>query len=126
MNLELAEFVVMPNHFHGIIMIGENKYNRGGDDERGGERDGRGAMHRASATPIKSANKFGPQSKNLASIVRGYKSAVTTHARKNNIAFDWQPRFHDHIIRSMDEYHRVANYILNNPNQWGADKFYKD
>ena len=27
MNLELGEFVVMPNHVHGIILIGENQYN---------------------------------------------------------------------------------------------------
>jgi REP element-mobilizing transposase RayT len=27
MNLELGEFVVMPNHIHGIVMIGQNKYN---------------------------------------------------------------------------------------------------
>ncbi len=154
MNLELAEFVVMPNHFHGIIMIGENKYNRGdgngdhhgdrngdrnGNRNRDGDNDGRDAMHRVSTgidTPNRvptvvtndnpAKNKFGPQSKNLGSIIRGYKSAVTTHARKNNIAFDWQPRFHDHIIRSMDEYHRIANYILNNPRQWQKDKFYKE
>ena len=39
MNLELGEFIVMPNHIHGIICIGENEYNR---DERRGRRD---AMH---------------------------------------------------------------------------------
>ena len=139
MNLELAEFEVMPNHFHGIIMIGENKYNRGngngndnGNDDHdriGGGMDCRDAMHRVSTdtdtTPHRdTANQFGPQSKNLGSIIRGYKSAVTTHARKNNISFAWQPRFHDHIIRTNDEYHRIANYILNNPGQWQKDKFY--
>ena len=36
MNLELGEFIVMPNHIHGIIFIGKNEYNRGG---------GRDAMH---------------------------------------------------------------------------------
>jgi putative transposase len=66
-------------------------------------------------------NQFAPQSKNLSSIIRGYKSAVTTYARKNGIEFDWQPRFHDHIIRSMDDY---SNYIINNPVKWQADKFY--
>jgi len=69
-------------------------------------------------------NQFAPQSKNLSSIIRGYKSAVTTYARKNGIEFDWQPRFHDHIIRSMDDYHRISNYIINNPNKWETDKFH--
>jgi hypothetical protein len=56
--------------------------------------------------------------------MRGYKSAVTTFARKNNIPFDWQPRFHDHIIRNAGEYARISNYILNNPRKWREDKFY--
>ncbi|MEO7990541.1 MAG: transposase, partial [Chryseolinea sp.] len=73
----------------------------------------------------KPANQFAPQSKNLASIIRGYKSAVTTYARKNNIPFNWQSRFHDHIIRSADEYYRISNYIVNNPAQWQKDKFFK-
>ena len=35
MNLELDSFVVMPNHIHGIIIIGKNKYNDGGNQRRG-------------------------------------------------------------------------------------------
>jgi REP element-mobilizing transposase RayT len=117
-NLELGEFVVMPNHIHGIIIIGKNEYNMHQDQDTD-------AMDRVSANQTKYKNQFAPQSKNLASIIRGYKSAVTTYARKNGIIFDWQPRFHDHIIRSMDEYHRISNYILNNPTKWYKDKFYQ-
>ena len=109
MNIELGEFIVMPNHFHGIIIIGKNEFNGAGKD----------AMHRVSTE-----NQFGSQSKNLASILRGYKSAVTTYARKNNIPFVWQPRFHDHIIRSDDAFNRISNYIVNNPANWKKDKFY--
>ena len=124
MNLELGEFVVMPNHFHGIIMIGDNEYNNGLDElnGRGGRRD---AMHRVSTTN-KPQNKFAPQSKNLASVIRGYKSAVTTYARKNKIEFAWQPRFHDHVIRSSDEFERISEYIRNNPAKWMADRFYRE
>ncbi len=107
MNLELGECVVMPNHFHGIIMIGENKFNVTRRD----------AMHGVST------NKFGPQSKNIASIIRGYKSAITTYARKNKIVFEWQARFHDHIIRSTEEYYHISNYIINNPVEWNKDIF---
>ena len=117
MNIELGEFVVMPNHFHGIIIIGKNKYNN----------DCRDAMHGISTTTIKTTtkNKFGPQIKNLGSIIRGFKSSVTTFATKNNIVFGWQERFHDHIIRNHDEYLRISNYIINNPANWGKDKFFK-
>ena len=62
-------------------------------------------------------NKFGPQSKNLASIIRGFKSAVTTYARKNDIAVGWQARFHDHIVGSNKEYMRIADYIETNPHK---------
>ncbi|MCZ8217063.1 MAG: hypothetical protein O9262_12525, partial [Cyclobacteriaceae bacterium] len=85
--------------------------------------DGRYAMHRVS-TITKNKNKFGPQSKNLASILRGYKSAVTTYARKNNIEFDWQSLFYDHIIRSAEAYHRISNYIKSNPAKWVEDRFF--
>ena len=112
MNLELEEFITMPNHFHGIIMIGENEFNKRGD--------GRDAMHRVSTT----ANKFGPQSKNLGSIMRGFKSAVTTLAKKLNIEFGWQERFHDHIIRNHDELVRISDYIKTNPQNWKDDKFF--
>ena len=126
MNLELAEFVVMPNHFHGIIMIGENSYN----NPTGRYGNNRDAMHRVSIantddnTTEQSTNKFGPQSKNVASVMRGFKSAVTTYARKNDLPFAWQTRFHDHIIRSTDEYKRIVHYIVNNPVNWQNDKFY--
>ena len=113
MNIALGEFVVMPNHIHGILCIGENEYN---DEQR------RDAIHGA---PTEYKNQFVPQSKNIASIVRGYKSAVTTYARKNNIPFDWQSRFYDHIIRSNDDYLKISNYISNNPTKWVEDKFYK-
>ena len=109
MNLELGEFITMPNHFHSIIMIGENQYN----DPR------RDAMHGVST------NKFRPQSKNLGSIIRGFKSSVTTNAKKLNIEFGWQERFHDHIIRNQDELITISDYIVNNVANWKQDKFFQ-
>ena len=47
MNLELAEFVVMPNHFHGIIIIGNNKYNNTGQHGENATH-GRDVMHHVS------------------------------------------------------------------------------
>jgi REP element-mobilizing transposase RayT len=61
----------------------------------------------------------------LASIIRGYKTAVTKHARLNNINFDWQPRYYDHIIRNMDAYNKISEYIVANPSKWIDDKFYQ-
>jgi REP element-mobilizing transposase RayT len=134
MNLELAEYIVMPNHFHCIIVIGENQYNTAvynTDRELEPSYPNTAhldAMHRVPTDQNinnNSKNKFGGQSKNLASILRGFKSAVTTYARKNDIPFNWQARFHDHIITTNEEYLRIADYIVNNPNNWKKDKFYK-
>jgi REP element-mobilizing transposase RayT len=127
MNLKLDEFVVMPNHFHAIIWIGENEFNANGNDGRDAMR-GVSTPHITSditsdKSPNNSKNKFGPQSKNLGSIVRGFKSAVTTASRKEEIEFGWQSRFHDSIIRDEASYQRIRNYIINNPKNWKIDKF---
>jgi putative transposase len=37
----------------------------------------------------------------------------------------WQPRFHDCIIRNVNEYLRICKYIENNPVNWITDKFRK-
>jgi len=108
MNLTLEDFQVMPNHFHAIIEIGRNIYND---------------YTAASQVTGESKNKFGPQSKNLASIIRGFKGAVTTYTRKNCILFDWQPRYHDHIIRNDQELYKVKRYIQNNVKNWNRDRF---
>lgn len=100
MNLWMGEYVVMPNHLHAIIGIGDNEYNTRGAD-RGGEC--RDAMHCVSTTGKNQSpqNQFGPQRKNLSSIIRGFKIGVTKNARLINPDFGWQSRFHDHIIRDQ-------------------------
>ncbi len=104
MNLKIGEFVVMPNHIHGIIIIGKNRYNK---------------------KILPSENRFRPQKKNLSSIIRGYKGTVTKQARKFNPSFKWQAKFHDHIIRNTDSFDRISDYIINNPLNWNDDKYYK-
>lgn len=96
-------FVVMPNHVHGIIII-----------------DKPGAV----SVPPPPVNKFGPQSRNLASIVRGYKIGVTKYARQNQIPFQWQARYHDHVIRNDQEYRLVWDYVQINPQKWAKDMFH--
>jgi putative transposase len=71
--VELDEFVVMPNHVHGIVLI-----NKPYDVE---------TQNIASLQPIGSKNKFGPQSQNFASVIRGYKIGVTKFARQHNLSF---------------------------------------
>ena len=110
--VELDVFVVMPNHVHGIVII--NKPN----DERYVE------TQNFASLPSESRNKFGPQSKNLASIIRGFKIGVTKNARTINADFAWQSRFYDHIIRNDESFSRIRDYIKSNPLKWAMDKFH--
>ena len=126
MNLTLDEFVVMPDHFHGIIIIGKNEYNGGtvgvkGKDDVIGVGDARHCVStmkthdvHVQCTALPDKNLFAFQSKNLASIMRGFKSAVTMQARKYNSDFTWQPRFYDHVIRNNQDIDRIRDYIENN------------
>ncbi len=149
----LDAFVIMPNHVHGIVMI-EKPYsghcndtivNQNGGKFKNVETQNFASLHSltppllsltpplssltpplSSSEPIKkSKNQFGPQSQNLGSIIRGYKTGVKKYSTMNNIEFAWQPRFHDHVIRYQDSLNRIRNYIINNPANWGRDAFYE-
>lgn len=36
---------------------------------------------------------------------------------------NWQPNYHDHIIRNEKSYRNISNYIIENPLKWNDDKF---
>jgi REP element-mobilizing transposase RayT len=110
----LDEFVVMPNHIHGIIII-----NRSAGTSLVG------ALH---ATPLPQPDaKFLsnetmsfiiPKSGSLSVVVRSYKSAVTKHAHKLGSGFSWQPGFYDNIICTTGQLKRIRKYVLDNPQKW--------
>jgi hypothetical protein len=56
--------------------------------------------------------------------VRGFKIGVTIFARRCQIAFAWQARYHDHIIRNAGEYDRIRDYIIENPARWQEDRYH--
>ncbi len=140
MNLFMGDYVIMPNHFHAIIGIGINKYNTKQyphphrnamhnkiDKDEIHNKTHRDAMHCVSTSinnPDIPKNKFAPQSKNLASIIRGFKIGVTKNTRIFQPDFEWQTRYHDHIIRNHDSYQNIRNYIINNPKNWSDDKYF--
>ena len=107
MNIQLGAFVVMPNHIHGIITIGKNQYNSDQSENS-----------KTAALQCDSKNSFGPQSKNIPSIIGGIKTAITIKARKINPEFKWQPRYHDIIIRDERAYNNISKYIIHNPSNW--------
>lgn len=107
MNLSRGAYVVMPDHFHALIGIGENRYNTGNPKDI--EKD-KGTGYRAAS--------FGPQRKNLASVIRGFKIGVSKNARHYNPDFAWQSRYYDRIVRDKEAFEAITQYIRENPAKW--------
>jgi putative transposase len=127
--IELGNFVVMPNHVHGILIVGKMD-----DMDR---RDGRDAVDRRDAVvetrliaSLPENNKPGGFAgdknpmfhENISRVCRWYKGRCTFEIRKIHADFEWQSRFHDHIIRNAESFERIQYYIENNPSNWNNDK----
>lgn len=98
-NIQLDEFIIMPNHIHGIIII-NNPVGNG---------------------LARSSNKH--TNNNLSIIIGSYKSTVTKQINRiNNNRFRWQKSFHDHIIRNDKSLNKIREYIINNPATWDTDE----
>ncbi len=103
------EFVVMPNHIHGIIWI----------VEYGGPND---SQERVGAT---GRSPRGPPPRSLASFIAGFKSAATRRInalRGTPGAPVWQRNYYEHIIRDELALHHIRDYIATNPARWATDR----
>lgn len=60
--------------------------------------------------------------KSIQRIISGFKRAVSMDFGYS----PWQKSFHDHIIKSDEEYANIWNYVENNANKWKDDCFYRD
>ena len=136
--VKLDEYVIMPNHIHGIIIIekpmicnvsikpvdimGIPVETQDFASLPTQQSDVTQQSHESN-TPHETASNFGPQSKNIASIIRGFKIGVTKYAVNNNIPFEWQGRYYDHIIRDENDLNRIRKYIIKNPSKWEMDEY---
>ena len=124
-NISLHEFVMMPNHMHGIIEIDGSTcrgtipralVHRGAKEE--------GTLQRA---PTEQFGK--PTSNTIPTIVRGFKSTVTKQIndiRNTSGQSVWQRSYYEHVIRNEKSYNRIIEYIRYNPKKWLKDKYYMD
>jgi putative transposase len=109
-NVELYEdeFVVMPNHIHGIIWL---------IDEAGTRRR---------RVPTNPTEKFGkPVAGSIPTIIRAYKSAVTyaiNGLENSRGCIVWQSNYYEHVIRNEKEFDLIARYIYCNPYNWQMDQ----
>ncbi len=110
--VEIGEFICMPDHIHGILII---KSHRDANTARPVDHcdipwfEDRTA-HDAVPTWI-----YGPQYGSLWYIINQYKWSITKFAHQNSILFARQSRFYDHIISNEIEYYFIEQYIRNNP-----------
>ncbi len=126
--VELGEFVIMPNHIHGILiinkpnMVGSEQSNPAGSGQSNpvgsGQSNPVGSGH-ALILPGPGTKRFQNIGKNtVSSMVLSYKSAVTKYANRLGYPNGWQKLFHERIIRNDKEFQRITNYIIANPQKW--------
>jgi len=131
-HVQIPLWVVMPDHIHGIVIIDDSVETQNVASLHDNETDQTkniASLHDNETDQTQNfaslqnnkPNKFGPQSKNLASVIRGFKIGVTKFARQNNIPFAWQSRYYDRIIRDSAEMNRIAEYIKNNVAEWDLE-----
>lgn len=151
-NVILGDFVVMPNHIHGIIVIDKSSVetlqamSKTGKKEqiteiqpetlqamsKTGEKeqitDIQPETLQATSLPLKNEfyKQIAPKAGSIARIIGAFKSACSRHINASFSAmnFAWQERFWDNIIRTEESYDNIFDYIINNPFNWDKDKLF--
>jgi putative transposase len=112
----LGEFIVMPNHVHGIIIV-EQHDTVGANDHS--------PLHNHSPIHDNSYMRGPGTSRSLGSVIRGFKIGVTKWFRTNTDVYSvWQRNYYEHIIRNEQAYQKIAEYICTNPQKWLEDTYY--
>ena len=109
--IELDKYIVMPNHFHGIVII-----NPVGANGR---------------SPLQQPSHFSEhpsmKPKSLSSLMAGFKSVVTKKInliRKSPGTPIWQRNYYEHIIRREESLNKIREYVVNNPLLWEGDQLH--
>jgi REP element-mobilizing transposase RayT len=98
-NVVLHEHIVMPNHVHGIIELIKTGSQNGSESSAVG------------------VENFQPlQSPNVSLSSMGIQNFEPLRI--------WQRNYYEHIIRNEQSYQQIADYIINNPNNWQEDDFF--
>jgi putative transposase len=104
-NVDIDTFVVMPNHFHGIVIIKER-------------------ARRAVPLQDRSEAFQHPMPGSIPTIIRSFKGSVTRHVRKQSGKSDleiWQSNYFERVIRDGPEFGEISRYIHENPTNWHLD-----
>ena len=143
-NIQLHEFVVMPNHFHAILeIVGATLVVAQNDAVNENNANNQMGQPQGIAHPVNTSNdddsfKGQPQGiahpgKTVGNMIGAFQSIVTVEYIRGVKTLNWQPfdgklwqrNYYEHIIRNEQSYLTISNYIKNNPAKWADDKFYK-
>ncbi|HPI04109.1 MAG TPA: hypothetical protein PLB12_11660 [Candidatus Goldiibacteriota bacterium] len=102
-NVSIANHIVMPNHIHGIIVVNKEEKIQG---------------EKCNSRSLKGHKKG-----SLSVIISQYKAAVKRFAVKNNMDFNWQDSYYEHIIRDEKSMMKISEYIQLNPLRWELDEY---
>ena len=107
-NVILDEYIIMPNHIHGIIIINE-------------------CRDLINQIPTKNFPLMQNPKITLGKILRNFKARTSKCIHDSGYTeFQWQSRFYEHIIRNDKELNNIRDYIINNPIKWSFDIEYPD
>jgi putative transposase len=122
-NVKLDEFIVMPNHIHGIIILESGLQSGNSYPNR---RDV--AVQRLYQGRHHNMSNISPKRGSLPVVIRSYKfiSTRTIHEKYPNADFGWQPNYYEHIIRNEKSLENIRRYIRYNHLQWKEDKYFGD
>jgi putative transposase len=124
--------IVMPNHFHGIIVITDEPV---GADLRVCPDDLRVCPDDGPDEPVRADLRVCPDDQGahtgapLPEIVQWFKTMTTNEYIRGVKTLGWIPfrgrlwqrNYYEHIIRNETSLQRIARYILDNPGQWATD-----
>lgn len=126
-NIDIDDYVIMPNHFHGIIIIEYNANDNAGATRcvapnNESQNNCRDTMHR-----VPTERTFGSSIPNsLPTIIGAFKASVTRRINKTLKSHQstWQRNYYEHIIRNDEDLFRIKKYIELNPLKWQLDEYY--
>ena len=112
-NVELGEYVIMPNHVHGVIFLREIPCR---DEVTSSLRDD---------SEIEFGKSTIKRSPTLGQIIAFYKyqsTKIINAIRDTPGMRFWQRNYYEHIIRDDKDLDRICKYIANNVVKWSEDK----
>jgi len=118
--IELDQFIIMPNHMHGLVLINSEKIkNAAGRSRSRRDRFGRDRFGRDRSRPVPTTaniNNNNFKILSLSNIIGAFKTASSKMIHESGLAeFKWQRSFYDHIVRQQKSLQIIRRYIYYNP-----------